>query len=663
MAETNSVDEEKKGLTDMNDSAAVDIDHDDSTVKFLNGGNGIDSTKEDSGSGDISFTGLGKEELMKYAEDPFWKKVRIILFILFWVGWVAMLVAAIIIIVMAPRCPYRPDTKWYDENAAYQVYPKSFKDSSERQSTEPSAGIGDLKGLSSKLSYLKDLGIKSLYISSFYKSGNEDSGMDVVDHKQIDSIFGTLDQFKAIRKETKNDMRIILDFIPNHTSRNHTWFQKSMRKEGDYTDYYVWAPCSQNSKPNNWLSVHGGSAWEYDPVRQECYLHTYLKEEPDLNLHNPDVLNELDDILRFWLDLGVDGFNIIGAQNLLEANSTVNNDEEPSGLPVAPTDYAYLEHTLTRNLPESVALISRWRSVADSYATKPGKEKMLMVAATGNMNETSMYYSAGGKAAAHFVLTSPVDFTKPASASNIASMIQDFIDAGQTKRAWSFGNQDESRLATKAGSKMVKAMLALQMLLPGVPVNYYGNEIGMEDGNIPYADRKDSLVKDVSSTDYDQTKSRDPFRTPMQWTSGQNAGFSENTPWLPVNANSDKVNVETETAYFSDRNMDETQLYAFKNLTEIRNEESFQWGKTTVGTVLDSLWFKRHAEGFPGFVVLMNLGSGSQTLKVDKVTDIPAQVELVFHSEYRITEMERNLDFEKKSISINAGQVLVFKFQ
>ncbi|XP_033734757.1 probable maltase [Pecten maximus] len=659
MAETNSLDEEKKGLTDMNDSAAVEIDHDDSTVKFLNGGKGIDA-KEDSGSGDISFTGLGKEELMKYADDPFWKKVRIFLFVLFWVGWLAMLIAAIVIIVLAPRCPYRPDTKWYDENTAYQVYPKSFKDSSESQSTEPSAGVGDLKGLSSKLPYFKDLGVKSLYINSFYKSGNQDNGMDVVDHKQIDSIFGTMDQFKGIRKQTKNEMRIILDFIPNHTSRNHTWFESSRKKEGEYKDYYVWAPCTQNSMPNNWLSVYGGSAWEYDSERQECYLHTYLKEEPDLNLQNPDVLRELDEIFRFWLDLGVDGFNIIGAEHLVEANSTAN--ETLSGLPVSTTDYAYLEHTLTRNQPESVSLISRWRSIADSYATKPGKEKMLMVAATGSINETSMYYGTASKKGAHFVLTSPVDFSKPVTASNIESRIRDFLDAGQTKRAWTYGNQDESRLATKAGSKMVKAMLALQMLLPGLPVNYYGNEIGMENGNIPYADRKDILVESVSLANYDQSKSRDPYRTPMQWTSGVNAGFSVNKPWLPVNSNSVKVNVETETAYFSDRNMDETQLYAFRNLTEIREEESFQWGKTTVGTVHDSLWFKRHAEGFPGFVVLVNLGTGSQTVKMNKVADMPAQVELVFHSQYRIAEIESNLDFDKKSVSINPGQVLVFKF-
>ncbi|XP_060071120.1 probable maltase [Ylistrum balloti] len=661
MAETNSLDEEKKGLTDMNDSATVEIDQDDSTVKFLNGGKGIDA-KADSGSGDISFTGLGKEELMKYADDPFWKKVRICLFVLFWVGWVAMLVAAIVIIVLAPRCPYRPDSKWYDENTMYQVYPRSFKDSSKSQSTDPSAGVGDLEGLSSKLPYLKELGMKSLYISSFFKSGNQDHGMDVVDHKDIDSIFGTLDQFKAIRKETKNELRIILDFIPNHTSRNHTWFEMSKKKDAKYKDFYVWASCTPTTKPNNWLSVYGGSAWEYDEERKECYYHTYLKEEPDLNLANPDVLKEMDAILRFWLDLGVDGFNVIGAQHLVESNNTAN--ETLSGLPVAATDYAYLDHTLTRNQPESIALINRWRSVADSYATKPGKEKMLMVAASGTMNETSLYYGTSDKKGANFVLTSPVDFSRSVTAYEIELRVREFIEAGQVKRAWSYGNQDESRLATKAGRKMVKAMFALQMLLPGIPVNYYGNEIGMENGNIPYQDRQDFLMKDVSLVNYDQSKSRDPFRTPMQWTSGLNAGFSENKPWLPVNSNSvDTVNVETENAYFSDRNMDETQLYAFRNLSGIREKESFQWGKTTIGTVQDSLWFKRHAEGFPGFVVLINLGSSSQTVKMNKVASVPAQVELVFHSQYKITEMEKNLDFNEKSVSINPGQVLVFQFE
>ncbi|XP_021344624.1 neutral and basic amino acid transport protein rBAT-like [Mizuhopecten yessoensis] len=181
--------------------------------------------------------------------------------------------------------------------------------------------------------------------------------MDVVDHKDIDEIYGTLDQFKALRKETKNEMRIILDFIPNHTSKNHTWFQMSRKNDPDYKDYYVWMPCTQTDMPNNWMSVNGGSAWEYDSERSECYLHTYLKEEPDLNLAHPVVLKEMDSIMRFWFDLGVDGFNIIGAEYLESNGSDANAD------------------TLPRNLPESISLISRWRSIAESYATKPGKEK------------------------------------------------------------------------------------------------------------------------------------------------------------------------------------------------------------------------------------------------------------------------------------------------
>lgn len=150
MSESSSLNEEKKGLTDLNDSATVDIDANDSTAKFLpnaNGGKAVDSGIAEDGSGDVSFTGLGKEELLKYADDPYWKKVRIILFVLFWVGWLGMLVAAIIIIVLAPRCPYRPDQKWYDENTVYQVYPKSFKDSSKPQSSDASAGVGDLDGM------------------------------------------------------------------------------------------------------------------------------------------------------------------------------------------------------------------------------------------------------------------------------------------------------------------------------------------------------------------------------------------------------------------------------------------------------------------------------------------------------------------------------------
>lgn len=641
MTDLNTNNDEKAKLEEeLNESAA---DHDDPKAKFLNGGKTIDDSQVvvEVSSGDESFTGLGKEELMQYANDPFWKKVRLILFILFWVGWIAMLVAAIVIIVLAPRCPYRPDQKWYEKNAVYQAYPKSFKDSSETEGD--GAGIGDLKGLISKLGYIKSLGTKALYINSFYKSGDLDNGLDVVDHTEIDPIMGTMEEFASLRKQTKTDMRLILDFIPNHTSKKHPWFVGSQKGEANkYNDYYIWKNCNET---NNWLSVYGGSAWTKDTVRGQCYYHTYLPDEPDLNLNNEEVTKELEDILRFWLGKGVDGFNIVGAQYLTEDPSF--NDEPSSGTGSA-GDYNSLDHKYTAHQNGSLQLIKYWRGILDSYATKPGKEKMLLVSVGADANTTKLYYANGANIVTETLSTS--------NAQDILSVIEAASEDPTHRRGWMLSNQDSSRIATVVTKTKVKAMMALQMLLPGTSINYYGNEIGMEDGVVSFSQTKDPIGIKKGYLDY-QEVSRDPFRTPMLWTPSNKAGFTKEkfVPWLPI-TNPGATNVESQEAKF--RKHDD--LSVFKQLVTLRGEESFQWGIVKAGVVAnDVVWFTRKAEGFPGYLVVMNLGSSDITSKFYDIADIPPAVDVAFHSS---VDSGDSIELDKQAVYLPKDTVIAFKY-
>ncbi|CAC5402502.1 SLC3A1 [Mytilus coruscus] len=421
MADESTVDE-KAQLKPELDEPAVDDDSkfNDSKAKFLTNGGDVKVEVETSSSGGVSFTGLGKE-LLQYANDPFWKKST----------------GDLVHPFLAPRCPHRPDLKWYDKQASYQIYPKSFKDTNKPGKAEPGEGVGDLQGIISELGegHFKDLGVETLYINSFYKSGGVDNGMDVVDYKDVEPSLGTLADIRKLRKETKDKMRLVIDFIPNHTSRNHTWFVSSQNKQDPYTDYYVWRPCTKGGQmPNNWLSVYGGSAWEYDDLRGECYLHTFLKEQPDLNLMNEDVRKEMMDVLNFWLKEGIDGFHVRNAEYLVE-NITLG-DESASGSGSG-LSYESLIHDHTTHQPESFELLQEWRAVLEAAANKPGREKALIVTVDADMNTTMKYYETNGKNGATYVRMSPItNYNKNGLATHLKDRIQEVAVDDAHRKIW-----------------------------------------------------------------------------------------------------------------------------------------------------------------------------------------------------------------------------------
>ncbi|XP_011432888.3 amino acid transporter heavy chain SLC3A1 [Magallana gigas] len=576
----------------------------DSKAQFVNGGKEPHVAIECGSGDDVSFTGLGKEELMQYADDPFWKKVRLILLIVFWVGWLGMLVAAIVIIVLAPKCPYRPDQKWFDKDTVYEILPESFQDSNpkaEKADTKTGDGVGDITGIQARLDYLKDVvGSKALYINSLYESDDDDR-MAIVDHQKIDPVFGTMADFNALRKATKKmEMRLIMDFIPNHCGKMNEWFKKSQMKEGVYTNYYIWASCDPNTNtyPNNWMSVKGGRAWTYDDTRKECYFHQLESDKPDLNLRSADVRQELESILRFWLDRGVDGFHVQNAQYLYEDE---NLGDETLITGKTGDNYADFEHNQTMNHPENLKILQGWQNVLESYNTKPGREKALIVTAKDDLNTTMEYFDAG----VTIVRVTPLSDSGASFAERIETKLK---DANSKRIGWMYGDKYSNRLADRlVNPEQIKALLTLQATLPGVPFNYYGNEIGM--------------------TDHPTLSPPNKYRTPMQWNS-KGTGFSQNTPWVDRNANYITVNVETEKAIGDEY----TTLKVYKRLQELRENESFQWGTMSVYRDGDLLMYTRKADGFPGYLVAINLGTSKVTESFHAATGIPKEVKVVFHT-------------------------------
>ncbi|XP_078311711.1 amino acid transporter heavy chain SLC3A1-like [Crassostrea virginica] len=566
---------------------------------------------------------------MKYANDPSWKKMRRILFIGFWIGWVTMLVVAIVIIVQAQKCPSRPDQKWYEKETVYEILPESFKDTSSKAyngAAKKGDGVGDIKGIKLQLKYLKDIGNRILYINSMYQS-NDEEHLALVDHTKIASLFGTMEDFEDLRKEIKKrEMRLIMDFIPNHTGKLSKWFLKSQKKEGKYSDYYIWSPCdpNTNSYPNNWMSVKGGRAWTYDDSRKECYYHQLESDKPDLNLWNPDVKQELESILRFWLNKGVDGFHVQNVQYLYE-DKNLKDETLTAGKPGKA--YSDFEHNHTVNHHKNIKILQSWKAVLDSYNTKRGREKALFVTAGNDLDTTRSFFDAG----VSIVRISPLSQNGTSLSERIETQLKDF-NFGRI--GWMLSNKDTSRLANIASPLHTKAFLTLQETLPGVPFNYYGNEIGMIDHPtlpVPWK-----------------------YRTPMQWNS-KGTGFSKNIKWLSNPDNYTHLNVQTENA----TGHDYTPLKVYIKLKNLRQKESFQWGTMVVFRDGDLLMYTRKAEGFPGYLVAINLGSKNLTWSFFETTGISKNVKVVFH-----THKKDNTAFNpsERSYKLDAGHAVVLEF-
>lgn len=429
----------------------------------------------------------------------------------------------------------------------YQVYPRSFYDAN-------GDGIGDIPGVSLKLDYLKSFGVGAIWLSPFYPSPMADFGYDVQDYCDVDPIFGSLDDLKdLIRGAHKKDIRIMVDLVPNHTSDEHPWFHQSKQsREDKYSDWYIWKdPKGHDGRgkpipPNNWINVlTGESAWEWEPARQQFYMHSFHIKQPDLNWANHEVREAIKDAMRFWLDLGVDGFRVDAVPFM--AKDPLFRDE-----PVNPNyqkgqwKYDALIHKYSSKQPHLYAYLAEMASVLSEKKYAESDRFMVTEAYPDSHNPVEeyleFYEGVDPQVAAPFNFAG---LNLSWNAKEWKSFLRIFHASLSDLSAhgiasYAFGNHDQPRLATRLGVPAARSAAVMQLTLPGMSFIYNGEEIGMENGEIP-----PDMIQDPQ---FAGGFGRDPARTPMQWTAGKNAGFSTaHQTWLPIAANYKTHNVETES--------------------------------------------------------------------------------------------------------------------
>ncbi|HOO44011.1 MAG TPA: alpha-glucosidase, partial [Bacillota bacterium] len=439
--------------------------------------------------------------------------------------------------------------EWYKEGVVYQIYPRSFYDSN-------NDGIGDIPGIIEKIPYLKELGIDIIWLSPVYKSPMEDFGYDISDYRDIAKEFGTLEDIKRLIKELhKAKIKLVMDLVVNHTSSEHEWFKKSVKREGKYADYYHW-----EDKKVNWSSFFGGEAWTYNEERGQYYLHLFAKGQPDLNWDNPDVRADVKDIIKFWLDLGVDGFRC-DVINLI-----AKNNAHPRGrfsLILKGREH-YLNHpNLHKYLHEiNKEVLSKYDcfTVGETAFVNPKTADLLT---NPNRHELSMVFQFEHMAADNHVVKWFIKKFKPMNLKKPLSKWQNKLN-GKGWNTLYLENHDQSRSISRFGSPdkrfesgtMLATMLYFQQ---GTPFIYQGQEIGMinasfekleqyqdiETHNIYKLGRKlgmshKRMMKKIKHM------SRDNARTPMPWDDSKFGGFSDHAPWLEVNPHYKEINVAKE---------------------------------------------------------------------------------------------------------------------
>jgi len=426
--------------------------------------------------------------------------------------------------------------QWWQHAVFQEIYPRSYMDSN-------NDGIGDLNGISSKMEYLRWLGVDAIWIAPCFPSPQVDFGYDVSDYENIDPMYGTMADFDNMEKiGEQNNIGIVFDFVVNHTSDKHPWFVASeSSKTGQYADWYAWkSPKKGDQPPNNWLSTFGGSAWQFVPARGQFYYHYFYPQQPDLNWRNPKVAQTMYDTTRWWYKRGVVGFRLDAVDTLFEDPNLTDN-------PIKSGKNAYgdpeMEDKYNKKLPEVHQVMKGLRTAANEY-----NAVLIGETWTTNVSELKDYYGQN-----HDELQMPMDlmFTelKPLSADVFRKHIGAVYSSGEWP-VWVMSNHDirraYSRFADgKHDDDIAKVMAAMYLFLRGTPIMYYGEEIGMQNND---PTRKEDVKDPIGQLGWPEQKGRDGERTPMQWDTSPNAGFTKGIPWLPVPMTYETHNVTTEKA-------------------------------------------------------------------------------------------------------------------
>ncbi|THU32971.1 alpha-amylase [Niastella caeni] len=442
---------------------------------------------------------------------------------------------------------------WWQQDVIYQIYPRSFQDTN-------GDGIGDLKGIIQKLDYLSWLGIDVIWLSPVYPSPMKDFGYDISNYTDVHPVFGSMEDFELlVARIHALGMKLILDLVPNHTSDEHPWFIESRSsRDNAKRNWYIWVdPREDGSAPNNWLSVFGGDAWQWDEHTRQYYYHAFLKEQPDLNWRNPQVQQAMLNVMRFWLDKGVDGFRVDVMWHMIKDSQLRDNPPNPDYTELQP-DYNKLLPVYSTDQPEVHDIVRLMRNLVDSYG-----KKVIIGEIYLPIEKLVVYYGVNNLGA-HL----PFNFqllTLPWQATQIATAI-DLYEGALPVNGWPnwvLGNHDQQRIASRVGMHQARVAAMLLLTLRGTPTIYYGEEISMMDVPIEKEQIQDPQGLNMPG----KNLSRDPARTPMPWDASDFGGFSNATPWLPLGRNYKRVNVQVQ------QNDPYSMLSFYRKLIQIRKKE------------------------------------------------------------------------------------------
>jgi alpha-glucosidase len=514
------------------------------------------------------------------------------------------------------------EANWWKNAVIYEIYPRSFQDTN-------GDGIGDLKGITERLDYLKELGVDAIWLTPVYPSPQVDFGYDISDYRSIDPQYGTLEDFdRLVDEAAKRHIRVIMDMVMNHTSDKHRWFLESRSsKDNPYRDWYVWrdgkgqTASSKGEPPNNWQSYFGHSAWQWDAKTRQYYYHKFYLQQPDLNWYNPKVHEAFKDIVAFWLRRGVGGFRFDAITTLYEDPQLRDEGvvKDKNGKPVI---NAYgdpqLDDSWTNNQPGVHEVVEEMRAEADkfNYDAFPGTRVLIGETYLPNVGELAKMYGTAEKPEFQLPMDTQVGFIDKLDVGEFRSRLND-AETGINGNIplLLFDNHDNARLDKRYGdgvhdTDIQRAISTVLFASRGAALFYYGDEIGMK--TTPPTRKQD--VKDpIGITGWPKEKGRDGERTPMQWNAGPNAGFTTGTPWLPAPPSAAMINVEAEKG-------DLNSLFNwYRSLIRLKKTvPAFEHG---ANVMLDQentnvLSWVRQAPGAPQVVVSVNFAAQPQIVNL-----------------------------------------------
>ena len=527
---------------------------------------------------------------------------------------------------------------WWQTGIIYQIYPRSFQDTNQN-------GTGDLSGIIQRLDYLEWLGVQAVWLSPIFPSPMDDFGYDVKDYTGVDPLFGTMADFDQLLELThRKGMKLLLDLVPNHTSYQHLWFQESRSsRDNPKRDWYIWkdaAPAAEGESarrvPNNWQSVFGGPAWEWDDTTQQYYYHAFLKEQPDLNWRNPDVQRAMLAVMQFWLDKGVDGFRVDVIWHLIKDELFRDNPPNPDYKEGEPDEKRYLR-VYSEDRPMVHEVIADMRALVDRY-----DDRLLIGEIYLPVDRLVTYYGKDN-AGVHF----PFNFklvTTDWQVDKIYALINHYEGhlAPNNWPNWVLGNHDQPRIVSRASERQARLAAILLFTLRGTPIMYYGDEIGMHDVVVP-----PERQQDMKNTESDTN--RDPQRTPMQWTDEPFAGFSTVEPWLPVANDYSQRNVSQQ------QDDPDSMISFYRQLITLRQQESaLQVGAFVPRGLERSLMQYDRTYQDSTLRVVLNFG----TEPVHYSADTDTRGEIVFSS-----SGESNQQYGENGFDVEAEEALVIRLK